>query len=104
VEIVQIEFVVADRAVLFLVESLHHSGVFGDDVRWQFIGRAVDVAWRFGSCDSHNFLDDGDGLEGLTQSEIVAVIYSAVLVERWRRGDIRFGRRNGFAPCDTDRF
>jgi hypothetical protein len=47
-------------------------------------------------------LDDSDGLDGLTESEIVAVIYIAVLVERWLWGDIRFGLY-GFASCDTDR-
>ena len=47
-----------------------------------------DSGW-FGSWDSHNFLDHGDGLEDLTETEIVAVIYSAVLVERWLWGDIR---------------
>ena len=94
-EIVQIEFVVADRAVLFLVEFLHHSGVFGDDVWRQFLGIVVDVAWRIGSGNPQDFLDDGDGLEDLTQSEIVAVIYSAVLVERWRWSDIRLWRSKG---------
>jgi len=102
VEIVQIEFVVADRAVLFLVEFLHHSGVVGDDVRWQFLGSVVDVAWRFGSCDPYDFLDDGDGLEDLTESEIVAVIYSAILVQRWLWGNIRLGFY-GFAPCQSYR-
>jgi len=95
VEVVQIEFVVADRASVFLVEFLQHCGVFVNNVLGQFLSRAVDVAWRFGSCDPHDFLDDSDGLEDLTESEIVAVIYSAVLVQRRRWGDIRLGRRNG---------